>query len=88
MKRITPGTDGVKVGLDDFLISHTVEQFWQLPEGGMRFAVLEDWADPMPLGTEFPAVEAFSLELLPPSFRPLVGDVSERTQTPPDYAAV
>ena len=39
VKRIPPGTGGAKVGLDDFLMAHTVEQFWQLPEGGVRFAV-------------------------------------------------
>ena len=86
VKRIPPGTGGAKVGLDDFLMSHTVEQFWQLPEGGMRFAVSADWPDPMPLGTDLPAVEAFCLEFLPASFRPLIEDVSERMQTPLDYA--
>jgi hypothetical protein len=85
VKRIPPAPGGGKVGLDDFLMSHTVEQFWQLSEGSMRFAVA-DWPDPMPLGTDLPAVEVFSLEFLPASFRPLIEDVSERMQTPLDYA--
>jgi hypothetical protein len=46
-----------------------------------------DWPDPAPLGDELPAVPVFDPELLPVSFRPLIEDVSERMQTPPDYAA-
>jgi putative DNA primase/helicase len=46
-----------------------------------------DWPDPAPLGDELPPVPAFDLELLPASLRPLVEDLSERMQTPPDYAA-
>jgi Protein of unknown function (DUF3987)/Domain of unknown function (DUF3854) len=87
VKRISPGMGGGKVGLDDFLMTHTLEQFWQLPDAGTRFAVSADWPDPIPLGSDLPAVETFSLEFLPLSFRPLVEDVSERMQTPMDYAA-
>jgi Protein of unknown function (DUF3987) len=47
----------------------------------------EEWDDPQPLGDELPPVPAFPLHLLPESLRPLVADVSERMQTPPDYAA-
>jgi hypothetical protein len=46
-----------------------------------------DWPDPASLGDELPAVANFNLELLPKSLRPFVEDVSERMQTPPDYAA-
>jgi Protein of unknown function (DUF3987)/Bifunctional DNA primase/polymerase, N-terminal len=45
------------------------------------------WPDPSPLGDEMPPVQTFSLELLPPSLRALVEDVSDRMQTPLDYAA-
>jgi hypothetical protein len=45
------------------------------------------WPDPAPLGDELPPVPEFPIELLPESLRPLVEDISERTQTPPDYAA-
>jgi hypothetical protein len=45
------------------------------------------WPDPAPLNDELPPVDSFDLQYLPESFRPLVEDVSERTQTPPDYAA-
>lgn len=48
---------------------------------------LEHWPDPAPLGDELPPVPEFPIELLPESLRPLVADTSERTQTPPDYAA-
>ena len=43
------------------------------------------WPDPSPLGDELPPVQNFSLEFLPSSLRPLVEDLSERMQTPPDF---
>jgi hypothetical protein len=46
----------------------------------------QDWPDPAPLGDELPLVQAFSPELLPSSLRPLVEDLSERMQTPLDFA--
>jgi putative DNA primase/helicase len=46
-----------------------------------------DWAKPLPLGSELPPVQAFELELLPSSLRPLVEDISDRMQTPTDLAA-
>ena len=95
IKRLPQGTDGVKVGLDDFLLSHTVEQFWELPEQTLNLRAQTatcsqaDWPDPAPLGDELPAVDDFFCwNFSPPSFRPLVDDVSERMQTPLDYAAV
>ncbi len=45
------------------------------------------WPAPAPLGEELRPVQDFAPELLPLSFRPLVEDVSERMQTPLDYAA-
>ena len=45
------------------------------------------WTDPSPLGDELLAVPQFDFELLPQSLRPLVEDISERMQAPPDYAA-
>lgn len=46
-----------------------------------------DWPDPASIGDELPPVQRFNLELLPESLRPFVEDISERMQTPPDYAA-
>ena len=46
------------------------------------------WLDPLPLHSELPPVEAFSEDLLPDLFRPLVRDVAERMQVPVDYPAV
>jgi putative DNA primase/helicase len=46
-----------------------------------------EWPHPQPLDAELLPVEPFSLESLPISFRPLIEDVSERMQTPPDFAA-
>lgn len=94
IKRLPQGPGGAKVGLDDFLMTHTVAQFWELPEQvpnlRPRAATFSqtDWPDPAPLGDELPPVDDFLPELLPPSFRPFVDDVSERMQTPLDYAAV
>jgi hypothetical protein len=45
------------------------------------------WPEPETLGDELPPVSSLDLDCLPPSFRPLVKDVSERMQTPPDFAA-
>jgi DNA primase len=48
----------------------------------------DDWPKPEPIQSELPPVEAFSEDLLPDSFRPLVADVTERMQVPMDYPAV
>lgn len=45
------------------------------------------WPNPASLGDELPPVQNFKLELLPACFRPIVEDISERMQTPLDYAA-
>src|SRR5882672_8996690 len=47
-----------------------------------------EWPDPSPLGDDLPPVDSFAPELLPQSLRPLVEDVSDRMQTPPDFAAI
>lgn len=47
----------------------------------------QDWPIPQPLQGELPPVQPFSEDLLPPSLRPLVRDVSERMQVPLDYPA-
>jgi hypothetical protein len=94
IKRLPQGHGGTKVGLDDFLLTNTTKQFWELSNHVPHLrppavSVSEtDWPEPAPLGEELPAVEDFALDLLPPSLRPLVDDVSERMQTPRDYAAV
>jgi Protein of unknown function (DUF3987) len=46
----------------------------------------ELWPDPVPLRDELPPVPSLDCQLLPNSLRPLVEDVSERMQLPPDYA--
>jgi hypothetical protein len=93
VKRLPPGLDGGKVGLDDFLLTHTAEEFWALPEHEPTFDShagvfsAKDWPEPAPLGDELPPVQSFDLNLLPSCFRPLVNDISERMQAPPDFAA-
>jgi putative DNA primase/helicase len=47
-----------------------------------------DWPKPEPMQDELPPVRAFSEDLLPESFRPLVADVAERMQVPMDYPGV
>jgi len=46
-----------------------------------------EWPKPEPLQSELPPVQAFSEDLLPDSFRPLVRDIAERMQVPMDYPA-
>jgi putative DNA primase/helicase len=46
------------------------------------------WPKPEPIQSELPPMQTFDEDLLPPSIRPLVVDVSERMQTPMAYAAV
>jgi putative DNA primase/helicase len=52
-----------------------------------RMAAASYWPKPEPIQSELPPVEAFSEDLLPDSFRPLVADVTERMQVPMDYPA-
>jgi putative DNA primase/helicase len=53
-----------------------------------RASAAEAWPLPEQLGTNLPPVQDLSLgELLPQSFRPYVDDISDRMQTPIDYAA-
>jgi Protein of unknown function (DUF3987)/Domain of unknown function (DUF3854) len=93
VKRLPPNIDDSKIGLDDFLIVNSVEQFWRVPEESrdsearVTISSQLDWSDPEPLGDELLAVPLFDLALLPASFRPLVDDISDRMQTPADYAA-
>ena len=47
-----------------------------------------EWAAPKDIPTKLAKVADFSLEFLPPSIGPWVGDISERLQCPPDYVAV
>src|SRR5439155_4612034 len=45
------------------------------------------WPQPVSLGSELRPVEKLDLNLLPASFRPLIEDVSDRMQVPPDFSA-
>src|SRR5262245_14859209 len=47
-----------------------------------------EWSVPKDIPTKLAKVADFSLEFLPPSIGPWVGDISERLQCPPDYVAV
>src|SRR5579871_5363741 len=46
-----------------------------------------EWPLPEPLQSELPPVKPFHELLLPASFRPLVADLTERMQSPMDFAA-
>jgi Protein of unknown function (DUF3987) len=46
------------------------------------------WGTPKELPSKLAKVDDFSLEFLPPSLAPWVGDISDRLQCPPDYVAV
>ena len=43
----------------------------------------DDWPDPQPIACD--PVDPFTLNLLPESLRPLVSDIAERMQVPPDF---
>jgi Protein of unknown function (DUF3987)/CHC2 zinc finger len=77
--------------LDAAALSELRER-WGLagPDGRHRTGAeaTEDWPKPEPIQSELPPVEAFSEDLLPDSFGPLVADVAERMQVPIDYPAV
>jgi putative DNA primase/helicase len=47
-----------------------------------------EWPDLVPIHSELPKVQSFNEDLLPVSFRSLVGDISERMQVPMDFPAV
>jgi hypothetical protein len=66
-----------------------LRQFLELGPNGVppSFAVLSEWPNPASLGETLPPVQALKLDLLPDSLRPLIEDVSERMQTPPDSPA-
>ena len=52
-----------------------------------RVSVQEaDWPEMLPLAPSMPPVDKFDLVFLPACLRPLVADVSERMQTPTDFA--
>ena len=46
----------------------------------------QHWPEPEELGEELPPVPPFDVSLLPASLRPMVEDVTDRMQTPPDFA--
>lgn len=48
---------------------------------------IDTWEDPQELGCELPPVLPFNGDLLPTNLRPLVEDVAERLQVPPDFPA-
>jgi len=58
------------------------------PRHQARAQAVDEWPKPEPIQSELPPVEAFSEDLLPDSFCPLVADVTERMQVPMDYPAV
>jgi putative DNA primase/helicase len=58
------------------------------PRHQARGVAADDWPKPEPIQSELPPVQAFSEDLLPDSFRPLVADVTDRMQVPMDYPAV
>lgn len=61
---------------------------WGLAEVKPAADAADNWPEVEPIQNELPPVQAFSEDLLPDSFRPLVADVTERMQVPMDYPAV
>ena len=50
--------------------------------------VSSTWCDPQPLPEGLPDVTAFDFRLLPTKLRPLVEDIADRMQCPPDFPAI
>lgn len=48
----------------------------------------EQFADPQPLPSSRPAVQAFDDSLMPDPLRPWIADIAERMQCPPDFPAI
>jgi hypothetical protein len=48
----------------------------------------DGWPEPDKLGEELPEVPPFDCNLLPASLRPMVEDIADRMQTPPDFPGV
>lgn len=79
-------------------IPSTLEELEELDRDCDRIAAGQDvpdtqsqeqnWPEPEGLGEELPAVPQFDAGLLPASLRPMVEDITDRMQTPPDFAAV
>ena len=61
---------------------------WARGDGTARAEVINEWPKPEPIQSGLPPVQAFSEDLLPAAFHPLVRDVTERMQVPMDYPAV
>jgi DNA primase len=77
--------------LDAAALSELQER-WGIPDKepkhqAARVEALDDWPNLEPIQSELPPVQAFSEDLLPALFRPLVRDVTERMQVPMDYPA-
>lgn len=72
--------------LEDAEVARVAESINRYP--GSRPAPDIDWPAPAQLPADLPPVAAFDLAMLPPILANWVGDVSERLQCPPDYAAV
>lgn len=70
----------------------TLAELESLASDAFRIEAGEDifaiWPTPEPLASELPPVPVFDPGPLPESLRPLVMDVSDRMQTPVDFAAV
>src|SRR2546426_4314557 len=71
VKRLPPGLDGGKTGVDDFLLRNSVEQFWALPEQAPELD---------------PSVEALIEELVPGSAKKFRQQILESIATEEDPA--
>src|SRR6185437_9355238 len=68
-------------------IVHQIRDWLGLFERATASSETGGWPEPMPIGEELLPVPAFDVRALPGCLRPLVEDVSERMQTPVDFAA-
>ncbi len=87
------GLDAVRVGIDRALkkgntAMETNTLVQESPSvAGVSGRDLDEWPDISPIKTELLPVEPLKLGIIPAPLRPLIKDVSDRMQCPPDYVA-
>ena len=92
--RLPAGPGGEKVGLDDYLLIHSIEALCaiepiEIPTARAKVVDLGPWPSYQPVPNELVPVPTFQpTALLPPSLVPWITDIAERAQCPISYVAV
>jgi putative DNA primase/helicase len=85
------GEGGQKCGLDDYLITHSVDALCMIEPVAIRpdppKDVTEVWQEPKPLAMDLLPVPPLTNDMVPTPFRGFVVDIAERMQAAPDGIA-